>query len=268
MIVERLWRCSRLLLTRGLADARDVAVMSTRSWQGLLALVVLSTADCAQSDAQFNVEYAPGFPRGGASVSIFGIFKDGRMSADSWEDLGRKLTAPLGNGTCEIAYSDELIKTNPGLSSAVDDYARADGLTDELLGTFAPVARGDLIMSITVAGQARQPTASASAETPKPTSSPPSRKGGGSRGRRRAQAPTEGPRTTDRSALEVSATLFAVSLGHSVAVVSMTYSGSSGDEALRKFAEKLAVAIPGSVCAGWNWNIRVDEDELRRMTTP
>jgi len=248
----------------------DIArTMSRISWRHHFALVVVLAGACAQTDAQFNVEYAPGFSRSGSAISVFGVFKDGRMSSDSWAELGPKLAASLANGPCEIAYSDDFVKTKPGLSSAVDDYARANGLTDDLLNHFAPVARGDLIMTFSVSGSTKPPDAGTSSEPSNATSSPPSRRGGGSRGRRRTQAaPSERRSAGERSALEVTATLFSVALHRSVAVVQMIYSGSDAEEGLRKFSERLAASLPGSTCIGWNWAAHIDEDEIRKMDEP
>jgi len=243
--------------------------MSRISWRHYFGLVVVLSVACAQTDAQFNVEYAPGFSRSGSSVSVFGLFKDGRMSPESWAELGPKLAASLANGPCEIAYGDDLVKTKPGLSSAADDYTRANGLTDDLLNHFAPAARGDVIMTFSVSGTTKQPVATASSEPPKATSSPPSRRGCGSRGRRRSQAaPNERRNAGERNALEVTATLFSIALHRSVAVVQMTYSGSDTEEGLRKFSERLAASLPGSRCIGWNWAAHVDEDEIRKMDEP
>jgi hypothetical protein len=72
--------------------------------------------------------------------------------------------------------------------------------------------------------------------------------------------------TTDRSIFEVSASLFSVRLHRSVAFVGMTYSGSSTDEALKKFADKLRAEMPGSACSGWKWDVHIDDEPIRTMS--
>jgi hypothetical protein len=43
----------------------------------------------------------------------------------------------------------------------------------------------------------------------------------------------------------------------------MKYSGETVDDALTKFAERFAVALPGATCSGWDWNAGVDPERVR-----
>jgi hypothetical protein len=226
---------------------------------GLLAVLSIGCGD-----ESFNVRYAPDYPRAGSTVSIFGTFKDGRLSAESWEQLGPTLSLPFGQGTCETAYSDKLINGAPALASATDEFARANGVTDELLDQFGPMAKGDAILFITVSGH---PPAKTNESTPiEPQTSSRSMRGAG-RGGMGAGPSSPGPsrQRSPTDVFEVSAALFSVRLHRSVGVVTMTYTGGSVDQALKKFADRLAVEMPRSRCAGWNWDAHVDDEKIRKM---
>lgn len=224
------------------------------------ALVAIATgAACAGDDAQFNVKYAPDYAKGG-TVSVLGIFKDGRMSPETWDQLGPLL---LTKQKCETAYNVDLVALSPTLSSAIDDYARANGITDALLDQLAPVARGDAIMVITVAGHPPQKIAR---EGGAPRASPQPVMRGGGRGRGRVPYGSSGSTsTTDGSVFEVSASLFSIRLHRSIALVSMTYSGRDVEAALAKFAAKLSASLPEISCVGWNWDVHVDEEKIRTL---
>jgi hypothetical protein len=44
----------------------------------------------------------------------------------------------------------------------------------------------------------------------------------------------------------------------------MKYSGETVDDALTKFSRKLAAALPGAVCSGWDWNAEVKPEHIRQ----
>jgi hypothetical protein len=229
------------------------------------AAVLVSLASCAGGDTQFHVEYADGFRPHGAAVSVFGVYKDGRMSPESWEELAPKLAAITGDVRCAAVVDAAFVKKDAALFSAVDDFARDNGVTDDLLAAFAPASAGDVILTIAVAGKYARAAPAASASLPAPTSLPPSRRGG--RGRRRASAPAERARA-ERNELEMSATLFSVSQRRSVASVEMKYTGTSGDEAVTEFVAKLRETMSGSTCAGWKNDVHPDEERIRTMPEP
>ncbi len=239
--------------------------MNLRVHTAALCLVVsAASASCGGGDAHFDVKYAPGFPQASTKVSVFGVFKDGRVSAESWDELGPRVSPAFGGGLCETAYSAELLATRPGLASAVDDFARANGVTDSLLDLFGAAAKGEIILFFTVSGHVS------------PRSNPPSQqvtgapaqmgRGGGMGRRQPTSSMSEPTRGKDRgSTFEVSATMYSVHLHTSVALVTMTYSGPSAEEALKAFAEQLKAAIPSASCTGWNFSVPVDEERIRHL---
>jgi len=229
-----------------------------------IAVVVLA-ASCGSEEAQFTTRFASDFPQSShAKLSVFGVFRDGRMNSEAWDEFGPKLTTALRAAPCEVAYSNELISSDGALSAAVDDYARANGVTDDLLGAFAPKAQGDSILLITIAGHPPRPLGDAGAPTRSAPAQQPMR-GGGRRGMG-GSTPSMDPRAgTDRSEFDISASVFSIAQSHSVALVSMSYSGRSVDEAVNKFAQKLGETLPGAACVGWKADVKVDEAQVRKL---
>jgi hypothetical protein len=228
--------------------------------------LIIALAACAEDDMQYTVNYAPEFARGRMTVSVFGAFKDGRMSPESWDDLSAKISASLGSQACPVAYSRDFATSNQALASAVDDYARANGITDDLLDQFGPAATGDTIMVLTVAGHPPQRLTDAGAE-PQGAARPSRRGGGGRYGRGQMSAPSSRPTPTDHNVFELSASFFSVRSHHSVALASMAYTGPSAEVALQKFADKLRAAVPGATCAGWHWDAPVDDQRIQHMVS-
>ena len=209
---------------------------------------------CASDDAHFEVRHAPGVAMTGISLSVFGVYKDGRMSSEAWNELGPKLSPALGKSTCEIVYGGAVVASKPALASKIDDYARESGITDDLLRQFGPMARGDAILVVTMAGE--MPRAGDAGMRPSaPTITPRGRRGGG---RRSVPRPEEHPRPGDRSTLELSASLYSIRLERSVASIEMTYSGTDLDAALERFRQELETTLPRAICVGWDWNVEND----------
>jgi hypothetical protein len=231
---------------------------------GIALLFCLAGTAC--NDEGFTVQYAPDFQRQGTSVSVFGIFKDGRMSAEAWDAIGPRLTAPLKGNPCEVAYGASLLTGSPDLANAIDDYTRANGVTDDLLEQFATTAKGDTILLITVAGHpphAIGDGGAASAASAPVAARVPSMRGG--RRGRGAMPSGPGEGLTDRSVFEVSASLYSVRQHRSVAALSMAYKGPSVDEALRKFADKMATEWPSATCSGWREDARPDGERIQKL---
>jgi hypothetical protein len=223
---------------------------------------------CSDPYARFNTRFASDFAPGAHSVSVFGIFRDGRMSSDTWDEVGPKLSAAFGSGTCDAAYRNDLVTANPPLSSAIDDYVRANGIGDELLDALAPAASGDLVVVFTVAGH----VTSAGIDGGAASVLPPTPQASMMRNPRyRGVQPMPGgggvPRSFGGSAgtLEMSASLFSVTLHRSVALVEMKYYGESLDDALSQLAAKLRSSLPGSTCTPWNWSIKIDDHKVREL---
>ncbi len=233
----------------------------------IASIGILIMTACADDGTQFSVKHAPEFVTTGAKVSVFGIFKDGRMTPESWDAIGPRLSRAFGKPTvCGVAYGERLVSTAPALSSAVDDYARANGVTDDLLDQFGPMATGDAIVVITIAGHPPQPIAASELPRQAPAQSPRNMGGmGGRQGAGQMAPPARDLHPTDRSLFEVSATLFSVRLHRSVGVIAMTYSGANVDQAIDKFAARLAEELPGASCTDWNWDTHVDDERIRKM---
>jgi hypothetical protein len=225
----------------------------------------------ACSDASFITRYAPTYAHVPHKVSLLGVYKDGRMNSDIWEQIGPGLSAPLG-GQCGPGY-DTLVNSNPQLSAAIDDYARANGIGDELLDLLGPAAVGDLIMVVTVAGAVTPKGQNLPDTSTMSSGAPGGAMPGGSNKFRGASMNSTGPRSggamrrplADGAALEMSASLFSVSEHRSVGMVSMAYSGASVDEAVQKLAARLGEELQGSSCVAWNWGAKVDDQRIREL---
>ena len=243
---------------------------------GLTALLALGLASsaCGDEDINFAVKYAPGFSNNGNAVSIFGIFKDGRMSPDTWEELGPRFSTAFRGAPCEIAISSELRRSNLALFTAVDDGAREEGITDPMLDRFAPAAAGSSILVITIAGHA--PKAKPDAIHAAGAAATRSQMGGMGRGgavgrQNRYQGPNDGNARKHRGnddVYEISASLYSSAQHQSVAIVSMAYKGASEKEALDKFVAKLGASFPGASCMAWKPDALPTEDAIRHLPSP
>jgi hypothetical protein len=219
-----------------------------------------------------TTKLASDFAPAGHAVSVLGVYKDGQMSADAWETMAQTLSPSLGTADCADGYSEVVRSTNEALSSAIDDYARSNGPTDELLAQVAPAARGDLIVVITFAG--KLPVAKAKTTNTVSTSSGPM--GVGQSAPRGARGATGGRHASggrsfdepDPNELDISATLFSIAQGRSIGLVAMQYSGQSVDDAVAKFAAQLRQALPQARCEGWDWTAKVDQERIRQAIDP
>ncbi len=233
-----------------------------------IAALVLSLLSCADDNPKLSVSYAPGFKPDGHSISVFGVFRDGRINPEAWDDLGPRISSALHKPSCDIAMSNGLRALHASVYNAVDGVARRDGVTDELLAKLEPAAAGDSILVITVAGRVSNAkdggVGGAVSETT--TTAAMQRMGGGRRGGGAPQHHTPPPRSGN--ALEITASLYSKRQHESVAMVSMTYVGSSEQEAIAKLTEKLASTFPGATCAGWNEDLGLDPAAIERLGEP
>lgn len=232
----------------------------------LVAALLTMTASCADNGPKFTVNYAPGFVKDGVQISVLGVFRDGRMNPEAWDELGPRFSAALHKEECEVAVGTRLRAQQPAVFAAFDGVARAEGITDELLDKLAPAASGDSILVLTVAGRppgAKDGGSGAGNTAPQLTTT-----GRGGRGGRRGGAPRSAvPHThrPDTNVFEISASLFSKRQHQSVAMVAMTYTGTSEEEAIAKFVEKLAGAFPGAACTGWNADLGLDVATIRQL---
>ena len=225
-----------------------------------LAMATLATAACGPADARFSTRVASDFAPGHHRVSVLGVFKNGQMSSDAWVAMAPRVAPAFGASACEAAYSDALLSTNGALSSAIDDYARANGPADELVAQLAPAAKGDLVVIFTLSGQLPGPKSKAPAGGGNPAPGP----AGGGRHGRRASNTGPGFAGPDTNELDISASIFSVPLHRSVGLVSMQYYGASVDDAVAKFSDRLASVLPAAQCDGWDWTATIDPDRIRQ----
>jgi len=222
------------------------------------ALVALG---CENGGAEFSSKFASDFAPARHTVSVLGVYQDGRMALGTWDVLGPYLARALGSDSCAVGY-DPLSASDQDLARAIDEFARDDGPTDELLGQLAPAARGDLLLVVTFAGKlpAQRPKTAAAARSAPATSGGAGRRRGG-RGRQRAVGPTSA--AADPNQLDVSASLFSVAQRRSVALIGMQYRGASVEDAMNRFAERFADSVPDLKCVGWDWSVRIDPQQIR-----
>jgi hypothetical protein len=223
---------------------------------GMAWVVAIAAASCGPGDSQFTTRVAPAFEPARHTVSVFGVYKDGQMSSDSWGGVAGAMSPVFGGNTCDAAYTDSFVASNPSLSAAIDDVVRADGFSDALLTRIAPAAEGDLVLVLTMAGQLpiheKISLATEAAANGRPGT------GRGTRGGRPSAA------RRDDNVLDISAILFSVREKQSVEVVESQYSGASFDQAIAAFADRLAHTLPGARCATWNWAIALDPEGVRQ----
>jgi hypothetical protein len=234
-----------------------------------LGLLLFLAAGC-RNEAVYATTFAPDFSPPHHVVSVFGVFKDGKMSSEAWDAIAPSISRSLGAASCEAAYSESAASPNSALWSAVDEYTLANGPTDDLLAKIAPAARGDLVLVVIVAGKLPTPEkirVQDEGQNRRSTGSLGPKGGamGGGAGLSRNSGPTfrapAAPAAVDR--LDLSASLFSVPKTASVALVALAYSGESVDEAMAGFTAKLASALPGATCTGWNWEAKIDPEAIR-----
>jgi hypothetical protein len=225
----------------------------------IVALAASSVA-CAPK-ARWDAKVAPGYTPSGHTVSVFGVYKDGQLSSEAWSELRPRFEPLLGQRGCEVALGDAL--AGAALSAAVEDYARTNGPTEDLLAQLAPAAGGDLILVLVEAGslppQEEKPdVASTPAQGPSPTATH------GAAGLA-AYAPKKRSGSESHDVLQLSASLFSVAQGRSVASVDMQYSGDSVGEAESEFAARVGRLLPAATCKAWDWRTKVDPERIRKL---
>jgi len=233
-------------------------------------LGLFAVAGCGTQDAVYATNFAPDFTPAHHTVSVLGVFKDGRMSSEAWDAIAARIGASLGGTKCEAAYAEIATSPNHPLFTAIDEYTQANGPTDDLLAKISPAAVGDLVLIVIVAGKLPTPEKiKIQEETDKPPGTA-NTVGGGGRG---APGGTLGgmrnvggrtfrgdPAAIDR--LDLSASLFSVPKATSVALVALQYSGETIDDAVQKFTTKLSSSLPDARCVGWNWEAKIDPDAI------
>jgi hypothetical protein len=232
-----------------------------------LGLLLLLLAAGCKKEAVYATTFAPDFSPPHHVVSVLGVYKDGRMSSEAWDAIAARVSRSLGAAKCEAAYTDSAISPNQALWSAVDEYTLANGPTDDLLAKIAPAARGDLVLVLIVAGKLPTPLKIRVQDENQNRQSQVGPQGGmgGGAGLTRNSGPMFRPHAPPASVdrLDLSASLFSVPKAAPVALVALEYSGESVDEAMAGFTAKLASALPGATCIGWNWDAKIDPESIR-----
>jgi len=243
-----------------------------------VAIAVASICAGCGGDTQLTVRYAPEYVPSNGSLSVFGVFENGRLSSDAWREVGPILSSGFSQSVCESAWNENFLNANPTLTSAIDEYTRDDGVSDKLLARLAPLAKGGSILTFTVLGRRPASKSEGSARAKGSTSSAPlqvgggmSGMGGGGRGmrggggRRQPSMLVEQDSETKRGAYEISALLYSIQQRRSIASVSMSYTGPDIDVALKEFSDKLRTAITNVTCAGWDFDAKVDAGKIREL---
>jgi hypothetical protein len=218
---------------------------------------------CRGSEARFVETFAPDFQHARHTVSVFGVFKDGQVSSEAWDALRPHLDPLLGGSQCAIACDARLAASDTPLFSAIDDYTRANGPSDDLLAELAPAALGDLILVLVEDGKLPE-VEKLSIVDSAPTKQPGPNPGHGSGFSAFESSKRRTGESGDR--LQLSASLYSIAQGRSVALLDLRYSGTSREEAIDEFAARLARALPETRCGGWAWRATVDADHIRRLT--
>jgi len=256
----------------------------------LAASALAACATPGEGRPQANTAPVPDATRPDA-VSVFGVFRNGRMSPEAWEDFGKVLSTPFSQGICKAAYDVVFTNANPELASAIDDYAKENGVSDELLAKFAPLAKGDTILVIAIDGQLPKPAAASTGKPSKPAqdSASPGQgsdrsyeagpgggpgggrgmgHGGGGRGMGRGpSAPAQQPKP-DKGFWELTASLYSVRLRQWTKQVELKQQGPDIDGDLKLFAARVGTAIPGVPCRGWDSTAKIDADSIRKLEVP
>jgi hypothetical protein len=214
----------------------------------LFAILVASLAASCSEAAQVEVKMAPTYAPGPNAVSIFGVFRDGRMSPESWAPIGATLSKALGSQACPVGFDDDLAQDQPEIFAKIDEEVRAEGITEELLARLAPKAEGDLILTISIHGRAALPTAETE-QQPSRSKRPPRAPRPGMARRTRPASSQQGGR-----GLELLASFYSVRQGRSIARVNVRVVGSNVDEALHKLADEVRAVVPNGSCKGFRWS--------------
>jgi len=207
---------------------------------------------------RLTVESAPEFVQQPTTVSVLGVFRDGRMNPDAWEQIGGTLSQPFHEALCPAGYGPTLREKQPDLALAVDRATREEGLSDELLDKVAPMAQGELVMAVTLYRYVPRPS-HPTTTAPMATAAPPggamgSRGGGGGFGRGTGGGGSgPPPQDVEESVFEISVSLFSVKQHHLVARLDMRSSVDEMDKAMLGLQTRLGTVLPQSKCVGWSW---------------
>ena len=217
-------------------------------------LLLVLAAGC--SDASFRVRMPEGFHEAHRTVSVIGVYREGRLSPDYFEQIAPTIAGALGQG-CEQGYGETLKSANPDLYEELDQESRQDGVTDDVLARLSPGALGDTLMVIQLYGPIGPPAkhkTRAGTAAPLPSTPAPYSRGAGTMSGRNPAPATEDPRGgSSTQDVQIAATLYSRNDHTFIGEVALTYNGKDVDSALRRFGQRLSTEMSGAKCAGWKW---------------
>ncbi|HEX4336181.1 MAG TPA: hypothetical protein VH062_09725 [Polyangiaceae bacterium] len=218
-----------------------------------LLSICLITVGCG---TDVTVNRTPAYVPGAVTLSVFGVFKNGRMDPAAWDEWAPTIAAAVGSATCPAAFDDHMEKSVPALFSELDESTQQDGITDELLDRAAASARGDALLVIETFGGAtlsrKRGSADATPAPPPAPTSPPAGRHRGRGGMRGAPAQSASPEPP-RDALDVSVGVYSIREHEVTASVRLHTDGTASPDTLRELSAKLRETLHGARCAGWAW---------------
>ncbi len=227
----------------------------------LVASFAALTSACGEAGIYYDVKFAPGFSEGPTTVSVLGVYQDGRMSNEMWNELDARLAPVLGQPSCEAAWGDDLRRANPDVFEQIDRTSQAEGVTEDMLDRFSDAAAGDAILVISMHVRRSLEVAPVSAAaSPAGVGNPYGPTGatgampGSRQGSRNGPPPRPGAIRPDRwqgQEIRLAATLFSAKRHQPMGRIILTYLGTNIDDATRRFVKKIGETLPGSVCKGW-----------------
>src|ERR1700759_4804873 len=97
-----------------------------------VAALAFLLLQCTPNVVVLRSHLATGFHAASRTVSVLGVYKDGRLRPDSGGAVPAPIARALGGRVCAAGFSEAFVGANPELSAAIDHYARANGPTEEL----------------------------------------------------------------------------------------------------------------------------------------
>lgn len=230
--------------------------------RAVLVLSVLASA-CASPQLVMRASHTPDYAAP-ASVAIFGVLRDGRMSPAAWSLLTTRLRLPTG---CTLGYDEAFIGMQPDISAAIDTYTDENAVGDELLTAIAPAVQAPAILVFSMYGHtpivighkrsSRGGSRGGGGGSRGGGSRGGGSRGGGGGGGRAGKAQvgeTDVEAITDGAEYVLEASLYSRASKHTIATVQLTYRGSKSDEALTAFAAKVGATMPINACTPWDWS--------------
>lgn len=209
----------------------------------------LALAGCGDRQAAFRVKSTPDVKTREGTVSVFGVFRDGRLESSAWEDVGAGFAAD----TCPVGYDETLRVSHPEIASAIDASARDDGVGDAAMQKLESYAQGDYILLVTLFGRlptAKERNEARSSSPTFATSQAPARQ----QGRKGSRPMTQQDDIVPLSGgLQVVTTLYSKREHRTVAGLEMEYTGSTTEGAFAAFWKRWNAEFPGLSCRDWAW---------------